>query len=799
MSNKNNLSEATFESQAAEYLRNIFPTFDEQEITLQKSFTLRFGHHNILVDNKQRSKAMGRLDLLISINEKPVAIFEFKKPSIQLTSKDVEQGISYARLTNPITPLTIVSNGVTTELYNTYTAEKLSVATIDELTLTSIIENGLILASNLKNDAITLLLGEDVEIFSQIIKDISKTNFSPFIGDVKDFSKPIGEEFIIPRHVAEQLLEDSKKNHLLILIGDALSGKTNVLYQISQKAQFPECSVYFVDGSSSYGVFLQLANHLSKELKIPIDSNKVRNWVINGFIANANYSLLLLLDNWTDDVHPNLKTELLELVDLFRDSGNSIVLAINTKNFNLISTQKGRLTNNIIGHEGKKIKLTKLNENEFNEANSHLLDYCKHFLGLGAKFHPWYLQPRSLRILAGTFKDDLAVDEKLHENDSNLNTILFEIPSIPDDWIFDKIEKIPLTQEFIIYLKSHARCFIEEGFEMSPELQLLRYSNGAVTYEKMCKEINEEEINSFINQGFLKTEYTSNTKLLYPILIESISLYSIEYICKRILRTHKESGLKIAYEDYLKCCEGLPYGDIVGVKVLKIIGGIDPELYGDIFNILLDDEPKIDTVSDESIVIAKFNETQPVKIKIEGASDEKFISNVLPWSIASRLLIHPTIANGESFPYEFFFKIIYKLGNYKESILYFNTNFYSDDFCLIYQPVPKYGNVLSSEMGIVEPIVYALRRSISFLPKEMKDFTVKTCETNDFYIIHRLNLASNFYRNLKESEEKEVFKFINELTYSKIMTLLGEVFMEKYNVDLKKISENNREINNEQL
>lgn len=43
-----------------------------------------------------------------------------KKEGLQITDEEVGQAISYARLTEPITPYTIVSNGTNTQIYNTF-------------------------------------------------------------------------------------------------------------------------------------------------------------------------------------------------------------------------------------------------------------------------------------------------------------------------------------------------------------------------------------------------------------------------------------------------------------------------------------------------------------------------------------------------------------------------------------------------------------------------------------------------------------------------------------------------------
>jgi hypothetical protein len=98
------------------------------EVRAQYTFSVRLGRgmvHN--VGNK--SVRSGRLDyLILGSDGKPLFVIEEKGPNEELTDDDRDQGISYARLTHPMAPLVLVTNGRESRLYDTITKELLTSA-----------------------------------------------------------------------------------------------------------------------------------------------------------------------------------------------------------------------------------------------------------------------------------------------------------------------------------------------------------------------------------------------------------------------------------------------------------------------------------------------------------------------------------------------------------------------------------------------------------------------------------------------------------------------------------------------
>jgi len=116
--------------------------FRPDEIKTEKSFSLQLGHYVYRVDTaKQLRRAAPRLDILITRNGSNLFIVEAKRDGSPLTDDDRLQAISYGRVVHPIAPFVVLTNGVTTKLFDTLTRDEISPSTFPlkdkyELTLT---------------------------------------------------------------------------------------------------------------------------------------------------------------------------------------------------------------------------------------------------------------------------------------------------------------------------------------------------------------------------------------------------------------------------------------------------------------------------------------------------------------------------------------------------------------------------------------------------------------------------------------------------------------------------------------
>ncbi|MDY0932110.1 type I restriction enzyme HsdR N-terminal domain-containing protein [Chryseobacterium sp. CFBP8996] len=153
-------NEATLEARIDCVLASVFPTFKTVNVQHQKSFSIKFGHHNVKVDLEEPSNYPSRaiFDILLTIENKNVILLELKKEGLNLTNDDILQGLSYARLIDNMPPLTLISNGKDNWFYNTYTKEKIETTNVDLAIIQKLTDNSFQLAINDFKDAINLLL-----------------------------------------------------------------------------------------------------------------------------------------------------------------------------------------------------------------------------------------------------------------------------------------------------------------------------------------------------------------------------------------------------------------------------------------------------------------------------------------------------------------------------------------------------------------------------------------------------------------------------------------------------------------
>ena len=104
------------------------------------------------------------------LNGEPFLIWELKRKNLEITSEEINQAISYSRLTDMITPFTIVSNGTETHIYNTITKQEIGKDELNPDTISYTFDE----AIKLKMEALTAVIC------------YSSNNFKKFINIIND-------------------------------------------------------------------------------------------------------------------------------------------------------------------------------------------------------------------------------------------------------------------------------------------------------------------------------------------------------------------------------------------------------------------------------------------------------------------------------------------------------------------------------------------------------------------------------------------------------------------------------------
>ena len=95
--------------------------FNSSLLSFEENFTIKLGKNTV----KKKDYISGRLDILVKLNNEPFMLWELKKEKIKIADEEISQAISYSRLTEPMTPFTIISNGEQTHIFNTFTKQNI--------------------------------------------------------------------------------------------------------------------------------------------------------------------------------------------------------------------------------------------------------------------------------------------------------------------------------------------------------------------------------------------------------------------------------------------------------------------------------------------------------------------------------------------------------------------------------------------------------------------------------------------------------------------------------------------------
>jgi hypothetical protein len=292
------MNEAEFEALLSGVLKGAFPFLERSAIRHQLQFRVQLGAKHIEIDGRGYS-SRGRLDVLLKHKGKPLAVLELKKPGIALTDSDRLQGLSYARLMDPMPPFVIVTNGKHTSIFQTVGGTIWEPNCENEDALQKLIENSAKIAAQDVQGAIATLLGPTSDVVKRILSSLSSSYVAELTGDWDNHARPFPTGLSFPRKVTRHLLREfAKAQRFIVLSGPPLIGKSNVLKEFFELSiQGNQTIVLLLEGSAiRQGLFRYIADAFSGELGWNITPEEARYWLI-GISKDAPFRLIIALDD----------------------------------------------------------------------------------------------------------------------------------------------------------------------------------------------------------------------------------------------------------------------------------------------------------------------------------------------------------------------------------------------------------------------------------------------------------------------------------------------------------------------
>lgn len=731
------MNEATLEQRIVLETGKCFPFLKKEDIILQKSFSIKLGHKKYVIK--------GRADVMIQHNGKPLAIFELKAPEIELTTDDYEQCVSYARLTEPITPLSIISNGRETVVLNTYTRERVDTDNTNEKIFNELIKNMSTIAESQLDSAINILLGNSKEVWNKIIQEINDSGFSIITSKTLDLESPICEEFQIERESSNELLKQIYLDSLLIFTGEPSSGKTNVIYQLCQLSRKKDgCIPIYVNLEEPKSIFQYLANKFSGVLYTPISKDNFRYWLINCLCKNPENRIVFILDNISSSVETDWE-EIYELIDINKNTF-SVLLVMNEQIFDDVKKVKGKNRLNSIG-KAKHYTLSFLSDEEFYRARQMLYDDYKVCISHGGEYNPEYRKPDVLKLQAVYLKN-------MHLDDS----IGIYTPGILDMNILLSVWK-NIDDNIRMGYRKFAKFIIDEGNkDKSIERMFFAYNSGILFCNSI--DLKDKDMQVLLERGYIKRKYLRNgDSFIYPALQNIMPVAAAYEIMDLMLYRSDDSEL---YNSLIRYSQLFPYPDLTAALMISFMTKRDEFFISRIINRLYMDEPTIDYSApkralmkmEDGIIGIDFS-----KLPCIMNGEEVLLGNTLPWLILSNLLAIPfATEDGDLSPW---IEMIKKVGSFKNVLLRIANIPFDKITGYHVHSFPNRIEVVCGKMGIIEPITYALQMGFWKVPEHMIEIVRWAIEKGNIPLIMRLSTSLDIFREADNeyiNEARELLK-----------------------------------------
>lgn len=261
------------------------------ELKCEESFTIQLGRHRHEVAHGfARAGARGRYDVLVRRGGRNLFIFETKAPTEAITSDDVGQAVSYARLVEPnVAPFCIVTNGRETRFIDTMTKKDVAVAgALPGATAT--------ISEELRREALGLFVGYSRENLTALCGAQVRARMRPFC-ETPDGRAPIFRpDLYAPRSEADGALQSflEADARCFVAAGEAGAGKTSWLCSTAVRFLDEGRPIFFYQAHDlARGLFQELADDLNWGLTVHRETEQAARRMLDIF---RDTTVLVLVD-----------------------------------------------------------------------------------------------------------------------------------------------------------------------------------------------------------------------------------------------------------------------------------------------------------------------------------------------------------------------------------------------------------------------------------------------------------------------------------------------------------------------
>lgn len=558
---KAGFTEAELESEVAATIKRALPFLPPGSVKHQTVFTVRLGRKSHTVEGNQSTRASGRCDILIKKDGKPLAILELKRPGLALTDDDREQGLSYAKLTEPWAPLVIVTNGEETQIFSTFSGKEWAPETATEEAFSDLFANITKIAENELRQAVQTLIGPSSSVWVGLVRAMTDSAIDDLRGPAANPLLPYSADIFFPRKASSYIFGLlSHDTRCIIVSGGPLCGKSNVLLGlVLEVSESEEMAALFIDtGSSGHGVLQSLANAMTQEFGWGVTKDDVRTWLIQLSKGEDGPRLVLVVDSADAD---EIRSELDELTSGSFGPQLQLVLAVD-------DVAVGRLTRNVkgtqltrIGTLSEIVEVDSLDDKEFETARKILYSKRISFMH-GAHRAPEYRRPWVLRWIAA----DAQSAPEYHNS-----SIQAAIPSMMGlSLIWGTKERFASNPELVGQYTTLAEAVLEDidSNGRSVAFRLSSLGSPVAALETARSRLGEAEFNALIDNGFLKHAMLEKNERIVIARIPELLMTTLPVILGKKITEETRDGVEQAAKQFISRCGRLFAGDLIGAQAI---------------------------------------------------------------------------------------------------------------------------------------------------------------------------------------------------------------------------------------
>lgn len=523
--------------------------FDSTLLSFEDNFTIKLGKNDI----KKKEYISGRLDILVKRNNEPFLLWELKKEKFKITNDEISQAISYARLTEPMTPFTIVSNGDETLIYNTFTKQE--------------VKNDILQVDLEKpnfQDAIKLR----IEALANIIC-YSSENLKKFINKINDrellrlYNNKYIKELYVQRKDAHQKFNDFLTNDkkVFFVTGNSGIGKTNFLCNLVEEYMNNNLILFYNSCFIESSIISQILDDFNFGFDEQLYNRQLFNR-INSLAKKENKCLIICIDAIDELVVQNPAINVDKLLNISLEYSN-IKICISCKESFIKDYEEINGTSSILRSISREnIKLVKFNEIEEDEVISKYQNYFNVEINEETKNKLKKLSYDGFlfRIIFETFKGK-TIDKEF----DNISIIEKYIETISKNYGINK-------KDLLYTLEIIGKIFTTSKDEMSRLLideqtieGILRTNNCKISIENLAKSnilqiYHSEEIN-YVDFNFKALSY-----YVITILYAKLNIKKGKEFINLLFELNNNRRCKEALSWYSNNIKNFQYQDIYTFK-----------------------------------------------------------------------------------------------------------------------------------------------------------------------------------------------------------------------------------------